>query len=136
MIDKIKEINLKFSVAGYEDELTSYIIKETQGCCDQCYTDNIGNVICHKKGKGEKVLINIPISCDGIFVTHIEDSGKIKFHTVGTPKAENLLGAQVKDKNGKIIGIIFRIAKGQTSFPAMTFISIWESLIKKMQKVW
>lgn len=106
MINRINEINSKFSVAGYEKTLADYIVREASVYCDECYVDNIGNIICHKKGRGEKLLVNVPISCDGIFVTYIEDSGNVRFHAIGTLEAQDICGAKVKDENGKIKGVI------------------------------
>lgn len=106
MLDKIKEINNKFSVAGYEKVLTSYIMAETEKYCDECFLDNIGNVVCHKKGQGEKILVNIPISCDGAFISHITEKGYLKFHTIGKIKAQNLIGAKAKKESGELVGVI------------------------------
>lgn len=106
MLDKIKEISSEFSVAGYEKELTSYIMAKAEKYCDECFVDNIGNIICHKKGQGEKILINIPISCDGAFLSHITDKGYLKFHTIGSLKAQNLVGAKVRKESGDVVGVI------------------------------
>lgn len=108
MLNKLNKIQKLFSVAGYESDLTDYIKNEVENYCDECYKDKLGNVICHKKGKGEKVLINIPVSSDGMFISAITDSCYGKFKMVGKKfLPESLVGAPVKDISGNICGIIF-----------------------------
>ena len=106
MICKIKEISGMFSVAGYENQLTSYILNEVKDYCDESYIDKIGNVILRKKGKGEKVLINTPISSEGLFVTFITDDLKGRFKTVGKLDASKIIGKTVVNEKGEILGII------------------------------
>lgn len=106
MFNELKKINDNFSVAGYEANLTAFIANEVKKYCDECYVDNIGNLICHKSGKGKKVLVNIPVSAEGIFITHIADDGALKFVTVGKIKAVNLIGAKVKNQCGQTVGVI------------------------------
>ncbi len=111
MTHNIEQIGSLFSVSGYEKNLTDYIIKETEDFSDNCYRDKLGNVIVNKKGKGDKVLINIPISSDGLFVTHITDDFKAKFKPIGSLDAKKLTGLMVKDENGKISGVIYSDAE-------------------------
>ncbi len=111
MIKKIKEISGLFSVAGYENQLTSYILNEAKSFCDECCIDKIGNVILRKKGNGDKVLINTPISSDGLFITFITDDLKGHFKALGNLEASKIQGKAVVNENGDILGII----KGESS---------------------
>lgn len=106
MVNSLIDINKKFSVAGYEAELTDYIINEVKDFCDECYKDKIGNVICHKKGKGEKLLLNTSVSSFGIFVNTVDSIGRIKFNLVGKCDTASLIGKKVRNAEGKEIGII------------------------------
>ncbi len=106
MISKIKEISALFSVAGYENKLTSYILNEVKDFCDECYIDKIGSLILRKKGNGEKVLINTPISSDGLFVTFITDDLKGHFKAVGNIEVSKIIGKTVVNENGEITGVI------------------------------
>lgn len=106
MISKIKEISGLFSVAGYESKLTDYILKEAEAYCDECYTDKIGNVILRKKGEGEKLLINIPISSDGLFITFITDDLKGHIKPIGNPEPSKITGKAVVNEAGKTVGVI------------------------------
>ena len=106
MRDQINTIKNIFSVAGYENNLTSFIMDEIKVYGDECYTDKLGNLIFHKKGNGEKLLINVPVSSNGLFISYITDDGKAKIKTIGNLESKNILGKKVRDKNGENIGII------------------------------
>lgn len=107
MTNNIEKISSLFSVSGYEKNLTDFIIEETKKYADECYIDKLGNVIVNKKGKGDKVLINVPVSSNGLFVTHITDDCKGKFKSIGKPDAKKLTGLMVRDENGKKAGVIY-----------------------------
>ena len=106
MRDQINTIKNIFSVAGYENNLTSFIMDEIKAYGDECYTDKLGNLIFHKKGNGEKLLINVPVSSNGLFISYITDDGKAKIKTIGNLESKNILGKKVRDNNGENIGII------------------------------
>lgn len=107
MIDKIAEILNLFSVSGYEKNLTDYIMEESKKYADECYLDKLGNVIIRKKGKGDKVLINVPVSSKGIFVTHITDDCKAKFKPIGKTDCKKLTGLLVRDEKGRKAGVVY-----------------------------
>ncbi len=106
MLESIKKIGSPFSVAGYEGELTEYIKNELTPYFTDCFVDNVGNLICHEKGVGDKILVNIPISSDGFFITHITDKGALKFSTIGKVKETDILGAKVINEKGELTGVV------------------------------
>lgn len=111
MTNNIEKILSLFSVSGYEKNLTDYIMEETKKYADECYVDKLGNVIVNKKGKGDKILINVPISSNGIFITHITDDCKGKFKPIGKLDAKKLTGLTVRCENGKKAGVIYSEAE-------------------------
>lgn len=96
------------AVCGNEEQIRELIKKEI----DLEYTeDNPGNLVFHKKGEGESIVIALPLDTPGGYITHIDDKGFLRFSPVGgfTP-AENMhvilksgrYGVIGKDKNDEL----------------------------------
>lgn len=88
--DKIMRIDLLNKICqtpgapGYEKKIRELIIKEVTPYVDKVETDNMGNVYAIKKGKeAKKVMIGAHMDEIGFIVTHIDDKGFIRFHTLG-----------------------------------------------------
>lgn len=107
MINKIKELQSLFCVAGYENKVTEFIINRVKDYCDESYIDKLGNAIIHKKGKGDKLLLSVPISSNGLFVTHITDDFKGKFKAIGDLKASKITGMPAVNEKNEIVGIVY-----------------------------
>lgn len=72
---------------GFEKEIRDLVIKEIEHLADDLTTDNMGNVIFLKKGNNnpdsKKVMVASHMDEIGFIITHIEDSGFLRFHTLG-----------------------------------------------------
>ena len=70
---------------GFEDRVRSLVISEIKDFADDIELDNMGNVIVLKKGKSNKKKVMIGAHMDeiGFIVTHIDNNGFLKFHTLG-----------------------------------------------------
>lgn len=69
---------------GYEQKIRTLILKEIEGLVDHVEVDNMGNIYALKKGKSDKkVMIGAHMDEIGFIVTHIDDNGFIRFHTLG-----------------------------------------------------
>ena len=67
---------------------------------DEIATDTLGNLICHRKGDGPKVLFAAHMDSLGLLVTHIDEKGFLRFAPVGGLSAHEVLGAPVRFANG------------------------------------
>ena len=67
---------------------------------DEVYTDAMGNVICHKKGEGKKVMLCAHMDAIGLIVTSVGDDGAVWFTNVGGLRPVQMLGARVRFENG------------------------------------
>ncbi len=76
---------------GYEKPVRDFILSKVAGWCDSLRIDNIGNVICHVKGKNSDECSMAAAHMDeiGFMVKSIDDRGFLRFHTLGgfDPKA-------------------------------------------------
>ncbi len=93
---------------GFEKRIRDLIIGEVKPLVDEIELDNMGNIYAIKRGKSDKkIMIGAHMDEIGFIVTHIDDNGFIRFHTLGgfDPKT---LTAQRVIIHGKedIIGVM------------------------------
>lgn len=72
---------------GFEERIRNMVIREVEPLVDSLEVDNLGSVITVKKGSnnpdGKKVMVAAHMDEIGFIVTHIDDNGFIRFHTLG-----------------------------------------------------
>ena len=69
---------------GYEKKIRELIIQEVTPFVDSIELDNMGNVYAIKKGKAQKrVMVGAHMDEICFIVTHIDEKGFIRFHTLG-----------------------------------------------------
>ena len=70
---------------GFEQRVRELVIREIKNSVDECQIDNLGNVIALKKGTSSKKKVMVAAHMDeiGFIVTHIDDQGFVRFHTLG-----------------------------------------------------
>lgn len=80
----LKEICETPGAPGFEEPVRKLVLRELEGLVDHIEIDNLGNVIALKKGRSEKkVMIGAHMDEIGFIVTHIDDKGFARFHTLG-----------------------------------------------------
>lgn len=83
-VSLLKEICEIAGAPGYEQRIRQYIINEVSPLVDEIKINNMGNVYAIKKGKDSKrVMVGAHMDEIGFIVTHIDDNGFIRFHTLG-----------------------------------------------------
>lgn len=107
-LDLLKLICETPGAPGFEHRVREIVLKEVTPLVDEVRVDNMGNVIAIKKGKAsKKAMIGAHMDEIGFIVTHIDDNGFLRFHTLGgfDPKT---LTAQRVIVHGKedIIGVM------------------------------
>ena len=70
-------------VPGREDAVRDLIRAEVSPLVDEVFTDALGNLFAHKKGKGPKVMLAAHMDEVGFIITSIEDNGSLGFKTLG-----------------------------------------------------
>lgn len=72
---------------GFEKEIRNVIIKEIESLADKLTVDNMGNIIFYKKGdnnpNNKRLMVAAHMDEIGFIVTHIDDDGFLRFHTLG-----------------------------------------------------
>ena len=70
--------------SGFEQRIRAVVLEELKGLTDEVEMDNMGNIYAIKKGKSDKrVMVGAHMDEIGFIVTHIDDKGFIRFHTLG-----------------------------------------------------
>ncbi len=86
-IPSLKTICETAGAPGHENLIRNLVIKKIKAHVDSYHIDNIGNVIAYKKGSKvghqEKVMVAAHMDEIGFVVTHIEEGGFVRFHTLG-----------------------------------------------------
>ncbi|MBI4895067.1 MAG: M42 family metallopeptidase [Candidatus Aenigmarchaeota archaeon] len=91
-------------ISGDEQKVRDIIIAEIKKYVDEIHVDKMGNVIARKKGKKPSVALVAHMDEVGLMVKAIEDSGRIRFITIGGLEPAVALSQRV-DING-IKGIV------------------------------
>lgn len=88
-IDLLRLICETPGVPGYEAPIRRVVLEQLKGLADSVTVDNMGNVIAVKKGmmntepNRKKVMVSAHMDEIGFMVTHIDDKGFLRFHTLG-----------------------------------------------------
>jgi endoglucanase len=83
-IPLLKEICETAGAPGFEHRIREIVLREVTSLVDKISVDNLGNITAFKKGKkSKKVMIAAHMDEIGFMVTHIDDNGFLRFHTLG-----------------------------------------------------
>ena len=83
-IKLLKEITETPGAPGREQRIREIVQRELKNAADEILTDNMGNMTVVKKGrKDKKVMVAAHMDEIAFIVTHIDDRGFIRFHTLG-----------------------------------------------------
>lgn len=107
MIDLLKRLCLIDGISGDEGNIRDFIISQIKDFCEY-KVDNLGNLICFKKGKKspeKKVMIDAHTDEVGLIITSVTENGYLKFSVVGGIDVCALMFRPVKI-NGSINGVI------------------------------
>ena len=104
----LKQLTEASGISGNEKEVRDLIISEIKDYVDSYKIDRIGNIIAYKKGKAseKKLMITAHMDEVGLLVSDIEETGLIKFMTVGGIDKRILVSKSVRIGKDKILGVI------------------------------
>lgn len=83
-IDLLNKICTTPGAPGFEKKVRDLVLKEIASLVDEVEIDNMGNVYAIKRGtENKRVMVGAHMDEIGFIVTHIDDNGFIRFHTLG-----------------------------------------------------
>lgn len=106
MLNLLKRLCILNGTSGNEENVRDFIISEIKDFCEY-KVDNLGNIICFKKGKNcsnRRLMLDAHMDEVGLIITAVTSDGFLKFDTVGGMDASVLMFKNVKI--GDITGII------------------------------
>ncbi|SNR88179.1 endoglucanase [Anaerovirgula multivorans] len=104
----LKKLTSAFGVSGCEREIRNVILEELKDTVDKVKVDRIGNIIAEKKTPNSSYNVVITAHMDevGFMVKGIEDSGLIRFISVGGIDSRILVSKIVLIGDARIPGVI------------------------------
>ncbi|MEM7383037.1 MAG: M42 family metallopeptidase [Bacteroidota bacterium] len=97
-ISLFKKLSETPGAPGFEHRIRQLILAEVAPLVDHVTVDNLGNVLAFKKGNppaNKKVMVAAHMDKLGLIVKHIDQSGFIRFHTLGGFDAKTLIAQRV-----------------------------------------
>ena len=95
----IKDLTETFSPSGCEERIVKYLISRLSNVCDEIKTDNFGNLIATRQGRGENLCFECGMDSRGVMVV-AKDTEKVYFAAVGNIKPENIVDKEIVFANG------------------------------------
>ena len=108
MVNTLKGLCTINGVSGHEDKVREYLIEHIKDLCEY-NIDNLGNLICFKKGKSKpknKVMLSAHMDEVGFVVNYINKDGTLRISSVGGVDARVVFGRQVLVGEKQLIGVI------------------------------
>lgn len=104
----LKEICETAGAPGYENRIREIVLREIKKLADEVSVDKMGNVTALKRGKErKKVMVAAHMDEIGFIVTHIDDKGFLRFHTLGGFDPKTLTAQRVIVHGTKdIVGVM------------------------------
>ena len=103
-----KQLAESASTSGYEIKIARTIASLAKPFCDEIRIDSLGNLICHIKGKGKKIMCAAHMDAIGFMVKYIDQNGFLYVNPIGGHYAYELINTRVRFE--KVCGI-FRLSK-------------------------
>ncbi|PXW40496.1 putative aminopeptidase FrvX [Klebsiella oxytoca] len=112
-IELLQQLCEASGVSGDEQEVRSILISTLEPCVDEITFDGLGSFVARKGTRGPKVAIVGHMDEVGFMVTHIDESGFIRFTTIGGWWNQSMLNHRItiRTREGvKIPGVIGSVA--------------------------
>lgn len=89
--------------SGYESQVRELIRAEVEAYADDIQVDRLGNLIVRKgsfQENGQKIMLSAHMDEIGLIVTHIDETGFVRFTNLGGVRGYNHIGGRVRFLNG------------------------------------
>ncbi|EPE5434128.1 peptidase, partial [Escherichia coli] len=112
-IELLQQLCEASAVSGDEQEVRNILINTLESCVNEITFDGLGSFVARKGNKGPKVAVVGHMDEVGFMVTHIDESGFLRFTTIGGWWNQSMLNHRVTirtHKGFKIPGVIGSVA--------------------------
>ncbi len=105
MRELIQELVETYGPSGAEEQIRDVIRDEVEPLVHEVRVDPMGSLIAHKKGDGQRVLLDAHMDEIGVMVTYIDQKGFARFTSIGGVSPLTCIGSRVAFEDGGI-GVI------------------------------
>lgn len=104
-IELLRKLINTVSPSGDEDLVRGLIKKAIKRYVNKIEIDNLGNLICRKKGKGPVIVLAAHMDEIGLMISKVDQDGYLKISEVGGVDSIALVGqkVQIMDQKNKVI---------------------------------
>lgn len=98
MFDILRSVCEVSGASGSEQSVAKYIENIIKPFCEECFIDNMGNVIAFKRGKqraAKKVMLDAHMDEVGFIITNINSDGSLSFDMLGGVNIESIVAKRV-----------------------------------------
>lgn len=100
MIKTLRELTAAFGPSGGERDVADVIERMARPYCHEIERDVMGNLICHRKGRGPRIMFAAHMDSIGLVVTHLEENGMLRVGAVGGVPLDKVLYTPIRFRNG------------------------------------
>ena len=86
--------------SGFEAPQARLLMELARPLADEVWTDAIGNLYCHKKGPGKRMMFAAHMDVIGLMITFVDDKGYLRFEPIGGHAPAGLIGLTVRMESG------------------------------------
>ena len=108
MLDLLKKLCRIDAPSGSENQVRDFILGEIENYAE-CRVDSMGNIIAFKKGArtpDKKIMLDAHMDEVGFIVTSVDDSGFLRFTTLGGINPQVVAGRRVRFVKNSVIGVV------------------------------
>lgn len=104
-VELLKELVHIYGPSSNEHLIREFIREEIKDYVDDIQVDTLGNLIAHKKGLGNKIMISSHMDQIGLMVIDIDKDGFLRFTNIGGISPSITHSQRVRFENGTIGGV-------------------------------
>ena len=86
--------------SGFEKPQGKLLAELAKPYVDEVFSDALGNVYCHKKGPGKRMMFPAHMDVIGMMITFVDDKGFLRFEPIGGHGPAGLIGITVRLESG------------------------------------
>lgn len=114
--------------SGFERRQAQVLTELAKPFADEVFTDTMGNVICHRKGPGKRLMMPAHMDVIGFMVIYADEKGFLRFEPLGGHNPGALIATPVVFENG-VHGSIFADGEADLQKNAVTGVDIHDLYI-------
>ena len=109
-VELLRRLSNAFGPPGTEEEPREILREELEDVADEVRVDRLGNIFFHHRGEEGRPTVMLAAHTDEVafLVTHIEETGFLRFHTLGGITANIMPGQRIilRGRRGPLRGIV------------------------------